>query len=75
MPTPDLGTTLLDVGSVLANQGTYYGKNGVAWVLRFGGLCTLMGAILARGVPLTNGEHQMAYAIEQLKTIQAEEEP
>jgi hypothetical protein len=24
------------------NTGTFYGKNGVAWVLRFGGLCTLV---------------------------------
>ena len=26
------------------NTGTFYGKNGVAWVLRFGGLCTLVRA-------------------------------
>jgi solute carrier family 45 protein 1/2/4 len=25
-----------------ANTGAFYGKNGVAWVLRFGGLCTLV---------------------------------
>jgi solute carrier family 45 protein 1/2/4 len=24
------------------NTGAFYGKNGVAWVLRFGGLCTLV---------------------------------
>lgn len=26
------------------NHNTYLGKNGVAWVLRFGGLCTLVSA-------------------------------
>jgi solute carrier family 45 protein 1/2/4 len=26
------------------NTDTYYGKNGVAWVLRYGGLCTLVRA-------------------------------
>lgn len=25
------------------NTGAFYGKNGVAWILRFGGLCTLVG--------------------------------
>ena len=24
------------------NTGAFYGKNGVAWILRFGGLCTLV---------------------------------
>jgi solute carrier family 45 protein 1/2/4 len=24
------------------NTGAFYGKNGVAWVLRYGGLCTLV---------------------------------
>lgn len=27
------------------NHTTYYGKNGVAWVLRFGGVCTLVGCV------------------------------
>lgn len=26
-----------------ANDNVYFGKNGVVWVLRFGGLCTLFG--------------------------------
>jgi solute carrier family 45 protein 1/2/4 len=29
------------------NHNTYLGKNGVAWVLRFGGLCTLVSFILS----------------------------
>ena len=24
------------------NTGAFYGKNGVAWILRYGGLCTLV---------------------------------
>jgi len=28
------------------NHNTYLGKNGVAWVLRFGGLCTLVSLCL-----------------------------
>lgn len=31
-----------DVDADPANHHTYLGKNGVAWVLRFGGLCTLV---------------------------------
>lgn len=27
------------------NHTTYYGKNGVAWVLRFGGLCALVSQV------------------------------
>lgn len=30
-----------------ANTGAFYGKNGVAWVLRFGGLCTLVRPLLS----------------------------
>ena len=31
-----------DVDNDPANDGALYGKNGVAWVLRFGGVCTLV---------------------------------
>ncbi|KZT62932.1 MFS general substrate transporter [Calocera cornea HHB12733] len=37
----------------------YYGKNGVAWVLRFGGICTLIAALLTRRVPPTKTEKLM----------------
>ncbi|KAF7433062.1 hypothetical protein PC9H_005008 [Pleurotus ostreatus] len=42
-----------------SNHSTYLGRNGVAWVLRFGGLCTLFGAMLARRVPPTPTEKAM----------------
>lgn len=32
------------------------GKNGVAWVLRFGGLMALVGALICRKVPPTKTE-------------------
>ncbi|EIN10403.1 MFS general substrate transporter [Punctularia strigosozonata HHB-11173 SS5] len=38
------------------NHHQYLGKNGVAWVLRFGGLCTLFGALMVRRVPPTRTE-------------------
>ena len=31
-----------DIDEDPTNHNTYLGKNGVAWVLRFGGLCTLV---------------------------------
>lgn len=56
----------IDLVADPTEHNTYYGKNGVAWVLRFGGLCTLvsdshsqkfealnkkqLGAIVSRGV-------------------------
>ncbi|KAG6336692.1 hypothetical protein ID866_2399 [Astraeus odoratus] len=54
---------------------TYYGKNGVAWVLRFGGLCALGGAFLAQTVPQTKSEHDIAKALGLLRTLRDEEEP
>ncbi|THH10078.1 hypothetical protein EW145_g1578 [Phellinidium pouzarii] len=41
------------------DHNTYLGKSGVAWVLRFGGLCTLVGAFVARMVPPTKTEKDM----------------
>ncbi|EJF61160.1 MFS general substrate transporter [Dichomitus squalens LYAD-421 SS1] len=52
-----------------------YGKNGVAWVLRFGGVCTLLGAVLARGVPPTRTEKQMRRRLAELKVLQEEGTP
>jgi solute carrier family 45 protein 1/2/4 len=62
---------------ILADFGdhtTYFGKNGVAWVLRFGGLCTLFGAAFARMVPLTKAEKESQAAFSALKALKAEEE-
>uniref|UniRef100_D8PPH9 MFS general substrate transporter n=2 Tax=Schizophyllum commune (strain H4-8 / FGSC 9210) TaxID=578458 RepID=D8PPH9_SCHCM len=55
-----------------AAEDTYYGKNGVAWVLRFGGLCTLFGAALARRVPPTPTEKDMRRRLSEMKTLREE---
>ncbi|KZV64590.1 MFS general substrate transporter [Peniophora sp. CONT] len=41
------------------SHDSYHGKNGVAWVLRFGGMCTLLGALMCRMLPLTRTEKEM----------------
>ncbi|KAF9653396.1 MFS general substrate transporter [Thelephora ganbajun] len=59
-------------GSEQNDETTYYGRNGVAWVLRFGGFCTLFGAIVARSLPLTKTEEEMQYILEELTTLSKE---
>jgi len=59
-------------GSEQDGDTTYYGRNGVAWVLRFGGFCTLFGAIVARSLPLTKTEEEMRYILEELTTLNKE---
>ncbi|KAI6003738.1 MFS general substrate transporter [Pisolithus albus] len=66
-PTPSLGDGL-------GGHTTYYGKNGVAWVLRFGGLCALVGALVAQSVPATKSEREMMESVEILSTLRDEEE-
>lgn len=57
------------------DHNTYLGKNGVAWVLRFGGLCTLFGAAVCRMVPPTKTENQMRSGLAVLQELKAEVEP
>lgn len=57
------------------NHSTFYGKNGVAWVLRFGGLCALVGAVFARMVPPTRTEKEMRRRLAELKVLQEEGTP
>ncbi|EAU84891.2 hypothetical protein CC1G_00410 [Coprinopsis cinerea okayama7 len=54
---------------VEGERGTYYGKNGVAWVLRFGGFCTLLGAVVARMVPPTTTEREMRRRLGEMKLL------
>ncbi|KAI0303258.1 MFS general substrate transporter [Russula brevipes] len=58
-----------------ANTGAFYGKNGVAWVLRFGGLCTLFGALLCRMVPPTHTEREMRRRLGEMKVLKQEQAP
>ncbi|TFK43415.1 major facilitator superfamily domain-containing protein [Crucibulum laeve] len=62
-----------ETSSSLAEGGgkgdTYLGKNGVAWVLRFGGLCTLFGAMLTRMVSPTPTEKAMRRRLGEMKLL------
>ncbi|TFK75785.1 MFS general substrate transporter [Pluteus cervinus] len=49
--------------------GAYFGKNGVAWVLRFGGMCTLFGALIARMVPPTPTEKAMRRRLGEMQLL------
>jgi len=57
------------------NTGTFYGKHGVAWVLRFGGLCTLFGAALCRMVPPTQTEREMRRRLGEMRVLRQEQTP
>jgi solute carrier family 45 protein 1/2/4 len=60
----------------LAEEGsTYYGKHGVAWVLRFGGLCALVGAAFARKVAPTPTEKAMRRRLGEMKLLGEEAGP
>jgi solute carrier family 45 protein 1/2/4 len=48
---------------------TYLGKNGVAWVLRFAGLCALVAALVSRGVPPTPTEKAMRRRLGEMKLL------
>ncbi|KAF8165226.1 major facilitator superfamily domain-containing protein [Crassisporium funariophilum] len=57
------------------DENTYLGKNGVAWVLRFAGVCTLFGALLARRVPPTTTEKAMRRRLGEMKLLGEESNP
>lgn len=48
---------------------TYYGHNGVAWVLRFAGLAALCGALIARMVPPTPTEKAMRRRLGEMRVL------
>jgi len=58
-----------DIDKDPTNHNTYLGKNGVAWVLRFGGLCTLFGAIFSRMVPPTKTEKEMRRTLAEMREL------
>ena len=51
------------------DRNTYLGKNGVAWVLRFAGVCSLLAALLARRVPPTPTEKAMRRRLGEMKLL------
>ncbi|KAF9247328.1 hypothetical protein BU15DRAFT_38749 [Melanogaster broomeanus] len=72
-PTQPSDDLLALASGGLGDHTTFFGKNGVAWVLRFGGLCTLFGAVFARMVPPTKAETDMRAALRTLKALKEEE--
>ncbi|KAF9008949.1 hypothetical protein BDQ17DRAFT_1422133 [Cyathus striatus] len=57
------------------DEDTYFGKNGVAWVLRFGGVCTLFAAMIARMVPPTPTEKAMRRRLGEMELLGEEGTP
>ncbi|KAK1920805.1 major facilitator superfamily domain-containing protein [Papiliotrema laurentii] len=49
------------------------GRTGVAWVLRFGGLMALIGALICRKVPPTKTEKAMRRRLAEMRQEEAEE--
>ncbi|KAG8811337.1 hypothetical protein FRB91_007508, partial [Serendipita sp. 411] len=48
-------------------NNVYYGKTGVSWVLRFGGLSALIGAAFSRAVAPTRTEKEMRRRLAEMK--------
>jgi solute carrier family 45 protein 1/2/4 len=46
---------------------SHAGKSGVAWVLRFGGLMALVGALICRKVPPTKTEKAMRRRLAEMR--------
>jgi len=61
--------------STAGENNTYLGHNGVAWVLRFGGCCTLVGALVSRMVPPTAAEKAMRRRLGEMKLLKEEGRP
>jgi len=57
------------------DETKYYGKHGVAWVLRFGGFCAFIGALAARRVPPTPTEKAMRRRLGEMKLLGEEGSP
>lgn len=53
----------------------YYGKNGVSWVLRFGGVCAFLGAAISRRVPPTKTEKEMRWRLAEMRENERADTP
>jgi len=58
---------------VNTGRTTYLGKTGVGWVLRFGGCCALIGALIVRRVPPTPTEKAMRRRLGEMQVLQRED--
>ncbi|KAG6833887.1 hypothetical protein H0H87_007898 [Tephrocybe sp. NHM501043] len=59
----------------LLDDNRYYGKTGVGWVLRFGGVCTLLAALIVRKVPPTPTEKAMRRRLGEMQLLREETNP
>ncbi|KAJ8523423.1 hypothetical protein ONZ45_g135 [Pleurotus djamor] len=57
------------------NHTTYLDRDGVGWVLRFGGLCTLFGALFARMVSPTPTEKAMRRRLGEMLVLGQDPSP
>ncbi|CAD6576865.1 MAG: hypothetical protein TREMPRED_001789 [Tremellales sp. Tagirdzhanova-0007] len=55
-----------------SSETGHAGKNGVAWVLRFGGFMALLGALISRKVPPTKTEKAMRRRLAEMREESAE---
>ncbi|WRT65410.1 uncharacterized protein IL334_002353 [Kwoniella shivajii] len=61
-----------DIDPSSRGEGGGGGKNGVAWVLRFGGLMALVGALISRKVPPTKTEKAMRRRLAEMREESAQ---
>lgn len=54
-------------GTTPPGSGPREPKNGVVWVLRFGGLMALIGALISRKVPPTKTEKAMRRRLAEMR--------
>lgn len=77
-PSPGGGTEhaplVADVFSVASGGGGEKEANGVAWVLRFGGVCALVAAAITRRVPPTKTEKAMRRRLAEMRMLEHDEE-
>ncbi|KAJ3564038.1 hypothetical protein NP233_g8556 [Leucocoprinus birnbaumii] len=70
---------IVDESSSLTSGGgggsTYFGKTGVSWVLRWGGMCVFLGAFVARRVPPTPSEQQIRRRLDEIQMLSEEPDP
>ncbi|KAG6854846.1 hypothetical protein C0991_012036 [Blastosporella zonata] len=62
-------------GHLTDDGNKYYGKTGVGWVLRFGGVCTLFAALIVRRVPPTPTEKAMRRRLGEMQLLRKETNP
>jgi len=64
---------IVDGDGPVDSGSTYLGKTGVGWVLRFGGCCALIGALVVRRVPPTPTEKAMRRRLGEMQLLKEED--